>query len=92
MDIELEKFRGNLLRSAANFVLEVASSTGPLGSGEIHGFDSTYKQNHWEDYRSKASELNNLSTDVAKAYEALIREGMRRLGVGIADLQRLGGL
>lgn len=92
IDIELEKLRGSLLRATANFASKVALYTSPLGSGNIQGFDSGYKHRYREDYRRKADELNELSTEAAKAYEVLMREGMRRLTLGIADLEGLGGL
>lgn len=92
IDIELEKLRGDLLRTTASFASKVALYTSPLGSGNIQGFDSNYKYAYAQNYRLEADELNELSTKVAQAYEALIREGMRRLDVGISDLEQLGGL
>lgn len=89
IDIELEKLRGNLLRTSDNFGSKVALYTSPLASGNTQGFDSNYKYAYAEDFRRKADELNALSTEAAQAYEALIREGMRRLDVGISNLEQL---
>jgi hypothetical protein len=89
-DVELEKLRGNLLRSAKNFVSKIAEYTSPLASPKLQGFDSLFKSAYREEYRARAEKLNEFSSVAAETYMVLIREGMRKLDLGIFDLERLG--